>query len=140
MTKVQDVMNAFPITVEKEMSLVEVFRIMREKHLSHLLVVSDSSLVGIVSKVDLLNAMLELSQETTGKNYNKLILRTTPVREIMSTRLLTVMPEDDLNDAIQQMLAAKVHCLPVVNVHNQPIGILNPIDLLIAFTPGLTSD
>lgn len=132
MTKVQDVMNAFPITVEKETTIVEVFRIIREKHLSHLLVVSDSILVGVISKVDLLNAMLELSQDTTGKNYNELILRTTPVGEIMSTRLLTVRPEDNLHDAIQKMLTAGVHCLPVVNVQNQPIGILNILDLLRA--------
>ena len=136
MKTVQDVMNAFPIMVDGETSLVDVFKIIREKHLSHLLIVSGTKLVGIISKEDLLRHMLELSQDTTGKNYNQIILRTTPVKEIMSTDLVVADTQDKLTDAVDRMLRSKVHCIPVVNSNEEPVGILSPMDLLKAYAAG----
>jgi CBS domain-containing protein len=136
MKTVQDVMNAFPIMVDVETSLVDVFKIVREKHLSHLLIVSGTRLVGIISKEDLLNQMLDLSQDTTGKSYNQIVLRTTPVHKIMSTDLVVAHAHDRLTDAIERMLRSKVHCIPVINAKGEPVGILNPMDLLKAYAAG----
>ncbi|MBK8506106.1 MAG: CBS domain-containing protein [Saprospiraceae bacterium] len=136
MMKVQDVMNAFPIMVDIETSLVDVFKIVREKHLSHLLIVSGTKLVGIISKEDLLRHMLDLAQDTTGKNYNQIILRTTPVHKIMSTDLIVAHTQDKLTDAVDRMLNSKVHCIPVINAKEEPVGILNPMDLLKAYAAG----
>lgn len=137
MRKVQDVMNAFPISVAKSTSIMDVFRIIREKRLSHLLVVDESELVGVISKEDLLNKMVELSYDTTGKIYNDIILRTTPVSTIMSKVLITARPADSLADAVEHMLSAEIHCIPVVNETGQPVGLLNPMDVLKAYSAGI---
>lgn len=137
MRKVQDVMNAFPISVTESTSLMDVFRIIREKRLSHLLVVDESELVGVISKEDLLNKMVELSYDTTGKIYNDIILRTTPVSTIMSKVLITARPADSLADAVERMLSQEIHCIPVVNEAGQPIGVLNPMDVLKAYSAGI---
>ncbi|MCB1160681.1 MAG: CBS domain-containing protein [Leptospiraceae bacterium] len=136
MKKVRDVMNPFPIIVDEETSLVEVFKIVEEKHLSHLLIVSGTKLVGIISKEDLLHKMLDLAKDTTGKTYNEIILETTPVHKIMTRKLHTIHPEDILDDAIRSMLDKQVHCLPVINQKNEPIGLLNPADVLKAYIAG----
>lgn len=116
---------------------MDVFRIIREKRLSHLLVVDESELVGVISKEDLLNKMVELSYDTTGKIYNDIILRTTPVSTIMSKVLITARPADSLTDAVERMLSAEIHCIPVVNETGQPVGLLNPMDVLKAYSAGI---
>lgn len=137
MKKVRDIMNPFPIMVEEDTSLLDVFKIVREKHLSHLLVVSGNKLVGIISKEDLLNKMLDLAADTTGRNYNQIILRTTPVKRIMTTELFTADPGDLLSATIDRILETGIHCIPVINDKNEPIGILNPVDILKAFSAGV---
>ena len=129
-------MNAFPILIEQDLSLIDSFKIFRKKRLSHLLVVHHGVLVGVISKEDLLNKMVELAHDTTGKNYNEIILQTTPVSRIMSSELITAHPEDLLTDTVDKMLNTGVHCIPVVNGDSQPVGILTPIDLLRAYTAG----
>ena len=137
MKKVADIMNNFPILVDEETCLSDVFRIFQEKLITHLLVVSGIRLTGIVSKEDLLFKMLQLARDTTGVNYNRIILATTPVTDIMSTDLTTVTPGEDLRNAVQIMLEARVHCLPVINENHEPVGELLPTDLLEAFAAGI---
>jgi acetoin utilization protein AcuB len=136
MRSVNEVMNAFPVLIEQDLSLIDSFKIIRKKHLSHLLVVHHGVLVGVLSKEDLLNKILELTRDTTGKNYNEIILQTTPVSRIMSSELITASLEDLLSDTVDKMLNAGVHCIPVVNEDFQPVGILTPIDLLKAYSAG----
>ncbi len=136
MRSVNDVMNAFPILIEQDLSLIDAFKIFRKKHLSHVLVVHQGVLVGVISKEDLLNKMVELAHNTTGKNYNEIILQTTPVSSIMSSELITARPDDLLTSTIDKMLNAGVHCIPVLNEDYQPVGILTPIDFLKAYSAG----
>ncbi|NND34982.1 MAG: CBS domain-containing protein [Saprospiraceae bacterium] len=127
---VKEIMNAFPILVEEDTSIIDVFKIFKRKKVSHLLVVAGTKLVGVLSKEDLLNKMVELSEMTTGRTYNAIILKTTPVKEIMSSELIVAHPNDLLLVAVAKMLAANVHCIPVLNDEKEPIGVLTPIDLL----------
>lgn len=130
--KVEEIMNAFPVLVDQETSIIEVFKIFKQKRVSHLLLVEDTKLVGVISKEDLLHNMVDLAAETTGKNYNEIVLKTTRVKQIMSTKLVVAKAGEFLLDAVRRMLDAHVHCIPIVNNLNEPIGILNPIDLLSA--------
>lgn len=130
-------MNPFPISVDAHTALVEVFEVMRSKHLSHLPVVQGMKLVGIISKEDLLNAMLDLATESSGRNYNDIILRTTPVSKIMTTELITATVMDALDEAVDRMIDAKVHCIPVINEKDEPVGLLSPMDILRAYAAGI---
>jgi len=128
--KVEEIMNAFPVLVDQETSIIEAFKIFRQKKVSHLLLVEGSKLVGVVSKEDLLNKMVDLATDTTGKNYNEIILKTTMVKKIMSTDLVVARTGELLTHVVRRMLDANVHCVPITNELNEPIGILNPSDLL----------
>jgi CBS domain-containing protein len=129
---IEEVMNNFPVLVDQDTSIIEVFKIFRQKKVSHLLLVEGSTLVGVLSKEDLLNQMVELAADTTGKNYNEIILKSTMVKRIMSTNLVVARTGELLLEVVRRMLDAKVHCIPIINDLNEPIGILNPIDLLSA--------
>ena len=94
------------------------------------MLVEGSKLVGVVSKEDLLNKMVDLATDTTGKNYNEIILKTTMVKKIMSTDLVVARTGELLTHVVRRMLDANVHCVLITNELNEPIGILNPSDLL----------
>lgn len=129
-------MNPFPLMVEKETTLTEALAIMKERQISHLPIISENKLVGIIAKEDLLNAMLDLAIESSGKKYNEIFLKTTAVEKIMSTDLITARTTDTLLETISKMLDRGLHCIPVVNDDFEPIGLLHPMDVLKAYTAG----
>jgi len=54
-----------------------------------------------------------------------------PVREVMSTRVYTASPEDDIHTALKLMRKEKVHRLPVVNNDGVLKGILSLNDVAL---------
>lgn len=129
-------MNPFPLMVEKETTLTEALAIMKEKRISHLPIISANRLVGIIAKEDLLNAMLDLAIESSGKKYNEIFLKTTAVDKIMTTDLIIARTTDSLLETISKMLDRGLHCIPVVNDDFEPVGLLHPMDVLKAYTAG----
>lgn len=61
--KVSDVMNVFPVTVGELAPLSEIVSLMERKQIKRVPVVTDSKLVGIVTRSDLLRALASLGHE-----------------------------------------------------------------------------
>jgi CBS domain-containing protein len=127
--RVQDVMQKDVATLDLEDSLDVAEDIMTLGRVRHLPVIAgDRRLVGLVTQRDLLRAsvasVLELSRSVEHD-----WLKAIPVRLVMSTELLTVSPQDTLNEAVQLMISKKFGCLPVVE-EGKLIGLLTETDCL----------
>lgn len=127
--KVREIMQKEVATLGLEDSLDVAEDIMTLGRVRHLPVLAGNRhLVGLVTQRDLLKAsvasVLELSRSVEHD-----WLKAIPVRLVMSTELLTVSPNDTLNEALQLMISRKFGCLPVV-ADGKLVGLLTETDCL----------
>ena len=54
-----------------------------------------------------------------------------PVREVFTTEIVTVGPDQDLSDALQIMAANQVRRLPVVDEENRLVGVVSQADVAL---------
>jgi CBS domain-containing protein len=130
-TKVESVMTKKPFLVEKDESVGAVLSLFREHGISHVPVVKDGSLVGIVSIKDVITGIFQPRQRQTVGDIagEKAHVLSIPAKGIMSTPVVTVLPETTLKDATEQLQKSNISSLVVVN-KGRPTGILTKRDLL----------
>ena len=123
-------MTPDPITVGPDSTIYDAMQMMLERDIRHLPVVDErGELVGMLSDRDLRKFSLSFSEDDA---HVKERLRAR-VADLANTDLLTVSTEDELKDAIEQMLENKVGALPVVDpVESKLAGILSYVDVLRA--------
>jgi CBS domain-containing protein len=119
--KVGDCMTLHPITVSKELSIIDCARMMRDKHVGSLIVEDKKRLVGLVTEQDLVRRSL-----AEGRDPDK-----TSVEEIMvgMKDLVTIEPGRDLFDALKAMRDYSIRHLPVMERGNL-VGFLTSKDIL----------
>jgi CBS domain-containing membrane protein len=127
--RVREIMQKEVATLGLEDSLDVAEDIMTLGRVRHLPVVTgDRRLVGLVTQRDLLKAsvasVLELSRSVEHD-----WLKAIPVRLVMSSELLTVSPDDSLEEAVRSMISKKFGCLPVVD-NGKLVGLLTETDCL----------
>lgn len=109
-------MTPNPIVVMPDTTVSEALRIMEDKHFRHLPVVDDQgTLIGIVSEKDLLRADARI-----------------PLRQIMTTDVITVTEYTPLEQAARIMSDRKISSLPVMR-SSRLVGILTETDLFKIF-------
>lgn len=126
---IERLMSRFPVTVRMDDSLEHVKNIFERERFHHLLVVEDNTLVGVLSDRDLFKALSPRLETASETSKDKACLHRR-VHQIMTRELLTLTPEADLTDAIHLLTKHPVSCIPVVNEHNKPLGILTWRDIL----------
>lgn len=128
--KARDVMTPNPIAVTPEATLAEVWDLMREADIRHVPVVQAGVLVGMVSDRDLASLDGARVLTTDGADALRRALAT-PVVTVMSSDVIFVEMEDDLDDVIELMLEHKVGAIPVVRSDTRDVmGIVSYIDVL----------
>ena len=116
---VKDVMTSNPATVEPDAKLTDAARIMRDEDTGVVPVLEGDRLVGTVTDRDLvIRALAE------GKDA-----RSTTVQEVASTDLVTVDPQQDLDEALRLMAQHQVRRLPVVEEDGRLVGIVSQADV-----------
>jgi len=121
---VSDIMTAAPVTVGPQTSMTDVARIMRDRDLGAVLVTDGDDLRGLVTDRDLVVRLL-----TEGGDPER-----TTVAGALSDDLVTVTPEDDLDNAIRLMREHAVRRVPVVE-HGRPVGMVSLGDLAMERDP-----
>ncbi|MXM62756.1 CBS domain-containing protein [Streptomyces sp. HUCO-GS316] len=117
---VRDIMTSEPVTVEPQTSITAVAQLMRDEDIGAVLVIEGDSLRGLVSDRDLvLRALAE------GGDPGQ-----TTVARACSEDLVTVGPDDDLDQAVRLMREHSVRRIPVVD-HGHPVGIVSLGDMAI---------
>ncbi len=128
--KARDVMTPNPITVTPDATLAEVWDLMREAVIRHVPVVHAGVLTGMVSDRDLASLDVARALTTDGADALRRALAT-PVVTVMSSDVIFVEMEDDLDDVIELMLEHKVGAIPVVRGDTRDVmGIVSYIDVL----------
>jgi CBS domain-containing protein len=126
----RDVMTPNPITVTPEATLAEVWDLMREADIRHVPVVQGGVLIGMVSDRDLASLDVARVLTTDGADALRRALAT-PVVTVMSSDVIFVEMEDDLDDVIELILEHKVGAIPVVRPDTCDVmGIVSYIDVL----------
>jgi CBS domain-containing protein len=116
---VQDVMTSSPTSVEAESPVAEAAKIMKQKNVGIVPIVEGGRLVGTVTDRDIAVRVV-----AEGKDP-----RTLSVHEIASTDLVTVNPEQDLDEALGLMATHQVRRLPVVEADGKLVGIVAQADV-----------
>ena len=129
---VKEVMRTNVICASSDTKATEVKNMMTENNVSKLPVVDNGKLVGIVTKTDLLKA--EPSSATTLDMFEiSYLLSKLTVKKIMNTKVISVGPNEVVEEAARIMVDNKISCLPVVD-GDALIGIITKSDLFHMFT------
>jgi CBS domain-containing protein len=116
---VRDVMTQGPRSVRRDSSVVEAARIMRDEDVGVVPVVDGDRVIGMLTDRD-----ITLSVVAEGKDP-----QSTKAEEIASSELVTVDPQQDLDEALRLMARHQVRRLPVVEEDGKLVGILAPADV-----------
>jgi acetoin utilization protein AcuB len=129
--RVEDVMTCEVITVNEGTPIAEAVELLQRQEIRHLPVLdADGEVVGMLSDRDLRAIGLSLANDESqlARLRGQLTGR---VSELMSSNVVSVAPTDDLRDAVDCMLEAKVGALPVIDRETDDlVGIISYVDLL----------
>jgi CBS domain-containing protein len=116
--KIQDLMTKNPRTVTADATIAEAAKIMRDEDTGVVPIVEGDQLVGVITDRDI--AIRALAE---GKDAQ------TNVRDIASKDLVTVDPQQDLDEALRLMAQHQVRRLPVVEEDGKLVGIVAQADV-----------
>jgi CBS domain-containing protein len=116
---VRDLMTSDPRTVEPSTTIVEAARAMKEEDVGPVPVADGDKLVGILTDRDIAVRVV-----AEGKDP-----QSTTVEEIASRDLVTVDPDQGLDEAMRLMAKHQVRRLPVCEEDGRLVGILAQADV-----------
>jgi CBS domain-containing protein len=141
--KVRDVMTREVVAADPDTTVNLVARLMADKAISGVPVVEDERVVGIVTELDLIvrNTRLEppaffqlldarIPLETPGHYRERLRhMLGTLARDVMTEKVVTVGPDEDLEALAELMVKQRVNPVPVVE-DGRLVGIVARSDII----------
>jgi CBS domain-containing protein len=118
MGTIRDVMTSNPTSCEPSSTVLDAAKVMAQEDVGPVPVVEGGRVVGIVTDRDLVVRVLAEGRDPSS----------TTLGEILSSDLVTVQPDSDLNEALQLMAQSQVRRLPVVE-GEQLVGIVAQADV-----------
>jgi CBS domain-containing protein len=116
---IRDVMTSNPKSVEPSATVADAARLMRDEDVGALPVVEGGKLAGIVTDRDIaVRAVAE------GKDP-----QATKVADVVSGDLVTIDPQQDLEEALRLMARHQVRRLPVVEEDGRLVGVVAQADV-----------
>ena len=124
-------MNQEVVTVSPGDSFRTAMTLIRQKGIRHLPVVDGKRLVGIVTDRDLRQASPSAATSLSIHELHYLLEKLT-VQHIMTSQVITVRPEQTVEEAAMLLLGHRIGGLPVVR-DGELVGIITETDILQAF-------
>lgn len=115
-------------TVSPEDTLVTIKEIFAENRFHHIPVINKHKLVGIISKNDFLQALVNIAE--SGLVLSEDTLKSLPVKEYMTTKMATIGLKERVDVAALIFKENIFHCLPIVNDEHELLGLITPFDIL----------
>jgi CBS domain-containing protein len=116
---IQEIMTANPSTIEPNQSVVEAARVMKQEDAGVVPVTENGRLTGMVTDRD-----IAIRVVAEGKDP-----QSTTVGEVASTNLVTLDPQQDLDEALRLMAQHQVRRLPVVEEDGRLVGVVAQADI-----------
>ena len=114
------IMSSNLITVTPDQNLTTVRNIFLTNRIHHLPVIVGNKLVGLVTTYDLWKRSFAPSE------YDNIL-----VKNVMSTDLAKISPDDKIGSAAEIFLDNRFHALPVVDDENNLLGMVTSFDVLL---------
>jgi CBS domain-containing protein len=123
MNLVKDWMIDLVVFIDPDKMVLEALSTMRRRYLNSLIVkkTEDSPEYGIVTSTDICDKIV-----AQGKNASE-----TRIRDIMTTPLITVHPENTVVECAKIMNQHHIHHIPVVDDDKNVIGMISATDFLV---------
>jgi len=120
MKQLSDLIESRPLVhVAMSDNVSDVARRMREKNVGAVAVLDGGNLVGIFSERDVVTRVVAENRDAAQ----------TPIGVVMTKELIVADPGDDIDDAVQKMVAGNCRHLPIVKGGNL-LGMISIRDLL----------
>ena len=117
---VRDAMTENPRSIGASTSVVEAARLMREEDIGSLPITDDERLVGMITDRDITTRVVAEAADPTSMS----------VEDVYSRDLVSVEPDEDLDEALQLMARHQVRRLPVVE-NGRLVGIVAQADIAL---------
>ena len=106
-------------SIPPETLVIDALKLMAEKGIGALIVLDGGEVVGIISERDYARKVSLLGKSS----------KTTPVREIMTEKVVYVRPEQTMTDCMALMTSKRIRHLPVIE-HDQLSGVISIGDVV----------
>src|SRR3954453_6838461 len=116
---IRDLMTGNPCSIDADKSVAYAARMMRDEDVGLAPIVEGDKLIGTVTDRDIAVRVV-----AEGKDPEQ-----TTVREVASTNLVTIDPQQDLDEALRLMAKHQVRRLPVVEEDGRLVGVLAQADV-----------
>ena len=116
---IREIMTPNPSTIEPNQSVVEAARIMKQEDAGVVPVTENGRLTGMVTDRDI--AIRVVAEGKDPKSTN--------VGEVASTNLVTLDPQQELDEALRLMAQHQVRRLPVVEEDGRLVGVVAQADV-----------
>lgn len=116
------------VTVNSAMSVMDTAKIMDDAGIGCVVVIENNIAVGIVTERDFVKRVAARG-----------IPMTTPIKQVMSSPLIVVNPEENIWEVAELMKQRRIHKVPVVH-QNLLVGIVTTTDLTRICSVGSDSE
>ena len=117
--KISELMSPNPCTIEADKPVAYAARMMKEEDVGLAPVVEGERLVGTLTDRDIVTRVVAEGRDP----------QAVTVREVASTDLVTVDPQQDLDEALRLMAGNQVRRLPVVEEDGRLVGVVAQADV-----------
>lgn len=118
--KVKDCMCHEVVYLTPESTVEDCAKLMCNSHVGCIPVCdSNKTIVGLVTDRDVILRSIACNKD----------IKTTPISDIMTCKICSCGPDEEINEAEQKMSKEQIRRLPVVDENNQIIGIITLGDL-----------
>ena len=117
--KISDLMSPNPYAIEADKPVAHAARMMKDEDVGLAPIVEGDRLVGTLTDRDIVTRVVAEGRDP----------QSVAVREVASTSLVTIDPQQDLDEALQLMASNKVRRLPVVEQDGRLVGVVAQADI-----------
>jgi acetoin utilization protein AcuB len=126
---VAEIMTSEVTTASMDDTLGGIRKVFALNHYHHIPIVEDDRLVGIISDRDVLRNLSPRIDAVSANDHDLTTLKK-KAHQIMTRKVITISPEDTIEEAAATMLEKKFNCLPVLDRSGAIVGIVTKTDLL----------
>lgn len=126
---IEEIMTRDVVTCTPEDHLPKVWTRMEETGYSGIPVLKKKKLIGIITRKDILNSGFARIHREDEKGKGKF---NTPVEKVMRTPVITIKPEDKVEDAVRIMYENNIGRIPVV-ANGRLVGIVDRGDIMLQY-------